>query len=126
LYQDVFIKVHKHLADFKFESEFFTWLYRITVNVCLSHVKKRKRYASESIEDWEIGKDDDHRKIMIEEIEKEAEKLPEKQKMAFFLRFQNDLKIQEIANIMQIDEGTVKGYLSRSVGRIRSVLGLGV
>ena len=60
--------------------------------------------------------------IGLKDILSEAQKLPKKQKLVFFMRFQNDLKLDEIAKALSVDVGTVKGYLSRSIKRIREEL----
>src|SRR3972149_4904680 len=43
IYQEVFLRVYRGLPKFKFQSEFSTWLYRITTNVCLTHQDRRKQ-----------------------------------------------------------------------------------
>ena len=124
IYQEVFMNVYKNIGSFSFKSEFFTWLYRITVNTSLSFIKKEKRHrhSDEEIEstlEYSYSQDDS---MFMYDLINEAHKLPEKQKMVFFLRFQNDLKINEIADIMNVDPGTVKGYLSRSIKKIKTSL----
>jgi RNA polymerase sigma-70 factor (ECF subfamily) len=43
IYQEVFLQVYRGLSKFRFQSEFSTWLYRITTNVCLTHQDRRKK-----------------------------------------------------------------------------------
>ena len=49
--QDVFLKIHRSLGSFKFESSFKTWLYRIAVNTALNHAKKRSRVTTREVEE---------------------------------------------------------------------------
>ena len=46
IYQEVFLRVYRGLQKFRFQSEFSTWLYRITTNVCLTHRNHRKKMNS--------------------------------------------------------------------------------
>ncbi|MCB0279896.1 MAG: sigma-70 family RNA polymerase sigma factor [Calditrichaeota bacterium] len=121
VYQEVFMNVYKNIEYFSFKSDFYTWIYRITVNTALSFIRKEKRHMAEQInEETQKAKSIDT--IQIDEILSEAKLLPEKQRLVFFMRFQNDLKISEIADALKLDIGTVKGYLSRSIKRIRQNL----
>ena len=50
IYQEVFLRVYKGLNNFQFRSEFATWLFRITTNVCITFDNKKKRYQIDSID----------------------------------------------------------------------------
>lgn len=129
IYQDVFVKAWKSIKSFRMESEFFTWLYRITVNTFLTHQKKISRMNIQDSDsdsgydplDWVQSSPDDTQKS--EEINASVQlaikSLPEKQKTAFILKHMQHLKIREIANIMDISEGTVKKYLFRAMEKMR-------
>ena len=121
VYQDVFLNIYKNIRHFSFKSDFYTWIYRITVNTALSFIKKEKKHLAEEVME-DSKKIDFKDKLEIEDILTEANQLPEKQKIVFFMRFQNDLKISEIASALDLDIGTVKGYLSRSIKRIKDNL----
>jgi len=126
LYQEVFIRVYRGLKNFRFESEFSTWIYRITTNVCLSYKSKSKDHLRVSInnndddEENEIGEareliyDGSSPEEMtsgadIREIVGEAvESLSPKQKMTFILKHYEGYKIREIAEMLNCKEGTVK------------------
>lgn len=138
IYQEVFMRVYRGLDSFQFKSEFSTWLFRITTNVCLTH-KSRKR-DHESI-DKEIMSEDESGKTLAETlpgddnveratvnkdllgyIRSAMELLPNKQKMVFSLRYLEDYKIKEIAEIMQCTEGAVKSYLFAATHKMRTKL----
>lgn len=126
IYQEVFLRVYKGLKRFEFRSEFSTWLYRITTNVCLTHQARFKKYQKVSIsadEDDEsprlnlLSAEENEPDNLIIDAEKKGhinraiDSLAPKQKMAFMLKNLHDYKIKEIAKIMECSEGTIKKYL---------------
>ena len=129
IYQDVFIRVYRGLKKFKFESEFSTWLFRITTNVCLTYSsqKKKKKFVSifneEDEENESISGLQDQENTpekftasseIFENINSAVNHLPPKQKMIFILKHFEGYKLREISEIMDIKEGTVKKYLFAS------------
>ena len=129
IYQDVFVKAWKSIKSFRMESEFFTWLYRITVNTFLTHQKKLSRMNiqdSDSDSGYDLLNWVSHSPMESEKseeiysaVETAVKALPEKQKTAFILKHMQHLKIREIAGIMDISEGTVKKYLFRAMEKMR-------
>lgn len=135
IYQEVFIRVYRGLKNFQFKSEFSTWLYRITANVCITYQSRKKQHDSI---DKEMGNDDDGQTTFAEYLPGELktdnaaissdiskhinmalDTLPPKQKMAFTLKYYEDYKIKEIADIMQCNEGTIKRYLFTATNKMR-------
>ncbi len=140
IYQEVFLRVFKGIKKFEFRSEFSTWLYRITTNVCLTYRSQKKRYAIASLNE-EINSEDgetqtladtiadssntDSRAISSEvssHIEKGLEKLSPQQKLVFTLKHYKGYKIKEIASMMNCTEGTIKNYLFTGTQRMREHL----
>lgn len=134
IYQEVFIRVYKGLSKFEFRSEFSTWLYRITTNVCLTHKARRKNSNTVSIsqgidEDtyqFDIKSSDEsgpERKFINKEtksiVQNAIESLSPKQKMVFELKHIHNYKIKEIAKMMECTEGTVKKYLFLAVEKLQ-------
>ncbi len=128
LYQEVFIKAYKSLSKFRFQSAFYTWLYRITVNTFYNLKRSQnKMLIQETLEDGpdpllNISEEPKspyaQNEIMIA-VKTAAEKLPDKQRTAFLLKHIQNLKIREISVIMGIGEGTVKKYLFRAIEKLR-------
>jgi RNA polymerase sigma-70 factor (ECF subfamily) len=137
VYQEVFIKVYKSLKNYRFQSEFFTWLYRITVNTCITYRKSRQRkrnfFPTSIEEDSEVVlnqpleeanntdskmMDDELSRVMREAVEQ----LAPKQRAVVVLRHYQNKKIREIAEIMNLNEGTVKGYLFRALRTLKTKL----
>jgi RNA polymerase sigma-70 factor, ECF subfamily len=138
IYQDVFIRVFKGLKNFRFQSEFSTWIFRITTNVCLTfRTKKESRvFVSINEEDAEeepvIDLKDDSYEASPDritdgtELEKRIadalDDIPPKQKMVFLLKHYEGYKIREIAVILECQEGTVKKYLFEAAHTLRKKL----
>lgn len=140
VYQEVLLRVYRNLGKFQFRSEFSTWLYRITTNVCLTHRSRRKRHTHTSL-DQEMESDDAQPHPLSETLPHDAtadrhamdteisarvqealEQLSSKQKMVFTLRHYEGYKLKEIAEMMDCTEGTVKKYLFTATQRMREQL----
>ena len=140
IYQEVFLRVYQGLRRFKMESEFTTWLYRITTNVCLTHRSRRKKRAHVSLdEEYDEAEGEPHGstsrasdeplpdqrlidKEVSEQIRDALELLSPQQKMVFTLKHYQGLKLREIAEMMQCSEGTVKKHLFTAIQRMRARL----
>lgn len=139
IYQEVFLRVYKGLKNFQARSKFSTWLYRITVNVCIELKRKEKVREHESL-DNEVGDDENtfsyaatidsgistDKETLENEtneiIKAEVEKLPQQLKIAFTLKYYQGLKIKEISNMMNCTEGTIKSYLFTASRKLRTKL----
>jgi RNA polymerase sigma-70 factor (ECF subfamily) len=140
IYQEVFLRVYKGLPKFQFHSEFSTWLFRITTNVCLSHRTKGRRHSHTSLDQDHNDEDGqphglkdslaDHttadRQVENSEISARVEEaittLSPRQRMVFTLKHYEGYKLREIAGMMKCTEGTVKKYLFEATARMRSQL----
>jgi len=138
IYQEVFLRVYRGLKNFQFKSEFSTWLYRITTNVCITFQTRKKTHDSidrEILHDEDdtatvsdlLSSDDKTDLLAVgsdlsKHINRALETLPPKQKIAFTLKFYQEYKIKEIAEIMQCTEGTVKRYLFTATNKMRHQL----
>ena len=135
--QEAFIRVYKNINGFKFNSRFSTWFYRIVVNLGYDFLRKRKRSRVVLGSDSKIqfldeqNKDEknaDPGKILLEKelkakIEEELTLLPEKQQVAFSLKYKKDMKIREIAELMGVSVSTVKMHLFRGIDKMQKKLG---
>lgn len=138
VYQDVFIKVYKSINKFRFQSEFYTWLYRIVVNTCINFRKKRSKRMNDLIDDYNENVDNNwntltngntlnpEENLLNKEldiaIQNSLELLSNKQKTVFILRHYHGHKLSEIAEILNCSEGTVKNYLFRAVQKMKKQL----
>jgi len=133
IYQEVFIRVYKSLSSFQFKSEFSTWLFRITSNVCISFKRKYSKHNHVSLNDEEntdftstIPDDDGLQPDDIvvnseygDKINTALNTLSPNQKMSFLLKHYEGYKIREIAEMMNCQEGTIKKYLFDAVRKLR-------
>ncbi len=123
--QEVFITVFKNLKNFRYESQFTTWLYRITINKCKDYLRKKKvrRIFSSVDEDYdyrstEIDENNDVRMIVRNAIDK----LPDKLRIPMILRDIEGLSYQEISESLELDLGTVKSRIFRARESLRKNL----
>ncbi|HLU87348.1 MAG TPA: RNA polymerase sigma factor [Taishania sp.] len=127
--QNVFIKVFQNLKDFRGESSIYSWLYRIANNEALNYIQKEKiRWTSDlgetSIEI--IAQDFGFNHVSTEVIEKHLldaiATLPQKQAEVFELKFFQDLKFSEIAEITGVSEGGLKANYHHAAKKIEEYL----
>jgi RNA polymerase sigma-70 factor (ECF subfamily) len=136
LSQEAFLRAFVHLRGFNLRASFYTWFYRILVNLCLDYRRRRGRIAWEPL-DYRAERAADgsgmtgvssspDREAMVAEVSRKVgvalEALPPKQRTAFILRNHQGLSIAEIAKVMQSAEGTVKVHLHRAVAALRQSL----
>lgn len=129
LYQEVFLKAYKNLKSFRFESQFYTWLYRITVNTSYNFKRKLARLnlyepnneKESGYLDWIANPGDNGTsgKEIMTAVKSAMTVLPQKQRTVFILKHLENLKIKDIARILNISDGTVKRYLFRAMEKLR-------
>ncbi len=124
--QDVFINVYHKLKEFRFESKFTTWLYRITVNKCRDYLrKKRVRSIFVPLQDTDTnyGTASFSENIDIPQLVRGAiEKLPEKLKVPLVLRDIDGLSYKEIADQLETEVGTIKSRIFRARESLKIIL----
>jgi RNA polymerase sigma-70 factor (ECF subfamily) len=135
LVQDVFLRIFRNLHRFRGQSSFYTWLYRITVNVFFDHNKKRKRAdvrlsrlqnALVDVSTVRHEADDPYvtcfNTLTEEELAKAISALPEAFRAVVAMREIEDLSYEEISGITGISIGTVRSRLSRARSRLKELL----
>ncbi len=135
LAQEVFMRVYRNLHRFRGQSSFYTWLYRITVNVFFDHTKKRKRAdvrlqrlqnAIVDVSNSRPEADDPFRaafeRLTTDTFSRAIAMLPEPFRDVVAMREVDDLSYEEIALQTGISIGTVRSRLSRARARLKEVL----
>lgn len=131
--QDVFIEIFRSLKNFRNESKISTWLYRIAVNKSLNFIRKNKKHSIlRSIDSYFDGDDGNNNKIEIPEknlqyhdsnmdnqersviLNKAISSLPKNQKIAFTLNKYDEIKYNEIAEIMSVSLSAVESLIHRA------------
>ena len=138
LTQDCFLKAHRNWAGFRGESSALTWLMRIAINLQKDHWRNRRlqfwrhtRTNSVDLDeasDWlPSGERNAEQRMLAREqvahVWQAVDKLSERQRTVFLLRYVEELELKEIAETTGMGEGTVKAHLSRALARVRKELG---
>lgn len=127
--QDAFVKVHKHIHNFQGTSSFYTWLYRIVMNLSIDHLRKGKRARQYSYDD-QIERPDDGvnhelspsildsnpQKNMLRRelggaLEHALDTLSEHHRSVIILREVEGLSYEEMAKILEVPKGTIMSRL---------------
>lgn len=138
LYQEVVIKVFKSINKFRFQSQFFTWLFRITINTCLNYRKRIASHSYASLEEYEtgeqtnwkivtaMGNQNPEQEVLNSElhlqIQQALDQLSPRERAVFILRHYHGHKLNQIAVIMNCSEGTIKNYMFRAVKKLKKLL----
>jgi RNA polymerase sigma-70 factor (ECF subfamily) len=138
LTQDCFLKAHRNWASFRGESSAMTWLMRIAINLQKDHWRNRRlqfwrktqAYAvdlDEASEWLPSGERSVEQQLLARErvaqVGKAVERLSERQRTVFLLRYVEEQELSEIARATGLNEGTVKAHLSRALAKVRAELG---
>ena len=142
LAQEAFVKAYINRQSFRAESGFFTWIYRIAVNLALNYISRNRDLRAESIDEFEQGKlirgkpqrsydhllssgsDNLEKEELAKTISAAIEKLPPRQRTVFVLRHYEEKPHAEIASILSITEGAVKASYHQAVQKLKESLGL--
>lgn len=131
--QNIWIKVWQNIAAFKGESALSTWLYRIAYNESISYLQQRKK---QRLADWDIVEPtvESHtedtmfshevydKEEVLKKIETAVEKLPQKQKLIFHYRYNEEMPYQQIAEITGTSEGALKASFHHAVKKIEEFI----
>ena len=127
--QNTFIKVFKNIDSFKGESQLFSWMYRIATNEALSFIKKNAKkqgvtdtdYQEKIISNLQADVYFEGDDIQIQ-LQKAINTLPHKQQLVFNMKYFDDLKYKDMAEILETSEGALKASYHIAVKKIESFL----
>ena len=129
LLQNTLVKAWRYLPDFRGDSKLFTWLYKIATNETLNHLRKQKIRSMFSLEDYTeklASKIDDDPSFNGDELQRELHKaiqrLPEKQRLVFNMRYFDELKYEEISEILGTSVGALKASYHHAYTKIKEEL----
>jgi len=125
--QETFVKAYLALGEFRGDASFFTWLYRISVNLALNTVRKRQvaSYLRESslLARFLPSQDDPLRELEQKEVRSRLDaavaRLPEKQRAVFVLRFYDGLSYEEISQVLKTSVGGLKANYHHALNKLR-------
>lgn len=117
-YQEVLIQLWRSLPKFRNESKMSTWIYRISLNTCISYVRKNKKVNKVSLIDWDFIDNDIEKKYYIDELYLLINRLNKFEK-AIILLWLEDRDYEEIASIVGISKNNVAVKLNRIKEKLR-------
>lgn len=135
--QDAFIKAYSSLSSFRGDSKFSVWLFRIVSNLCLDFLRSRKRRPTVSLSvendegedmEFEIADESQSPETLLEQkLTREAvrcglDSLPPEQRQILLLREIQGLSYEEIAQVLELESGTVKSRIFRARKRLSAFL----
>ncbi|MEM0999272.1 MAG: RNA polymerase sigma factor [Bacteroidota bacterium] len=127
--QNTFIKAWKAIASFRGDAKLRTWLYRIATNESLTFLNKQKKASFSELADIENDMHHSHQggggpdgDEIQQKLEAAVATLPEKQKLVFRMKYYDDLKYQEIADILGGSVGSLKASFHHAVKKIEKFL----
>jgi len=142
LSQDVWLKAYSALATFRYESSFYTWLRKITINCFLNHRRRgaksfpwlRQNTADSTIDDYAINDDSGsaaaglettlQNQLAVEKIMQVLAAVTPQQRLIFLLKHQEGMTYEEISKELGCSTGTVKKSVARTVAKLREQLGV--
>ncbi|MFQ6676527.1 MAG: RNA polymerase sigma factor [Fidelibacterota bacterium] len=125
LCQETFIRVHRGLKSFRLESNFSTWLYRISINVANTFFRKRK--LRRSLFRWadpdSFPSQGEGKNTLIPGLWTAIGKLPKKQREVVILRVFHELAFREVGGVLNMSENSAKVNFHHAVRNLRKHLG---
>ena len=123
--QNTFIKIYKNLDNFNGESQIYTWMYRIATNESITFINKRNRRVQLGSEELQQSLVDnltsdpyfngDDAQLKLQQA---IDTLPAKQKQVFIMKYFDELKYNEISEILETSEGALKASYHHAVKKI--------
>jgi len=127
--QESFVRAWLALPNFRGQSQFRTWLYRIVTNLCYNRLPRLRRDLSAFGEDQVLDVPDETDVVANVEtnqtrkfLHAQIDNLPESYRLLISLRYQQELSYEEIAQVLSLPLGTVKTGLFRAKERLREKL----
>jgi RNA polymerase sigma-70 factor (ECF subfamily) len=140
--QEAFVKVYKYLDHFKGDSSFYTWLYRITVNICIDVMRRKGSAGGDPVEfDESIDNDLSEARIgalgsrlgtnpqksalrreLAEKIQEALAAVPEKHRAILLLREIEGMSYEDLSRTLDIPKGTVMSRLFHARAKVQKIL----
>ena len=126
--QEVFVKILLNLSKFNGRSSFSTWVYSITYNYCIDHIRREKRkglvFSDRDIEGLDQEDEVEDNFILETELSRLKvilDKISSEDKLILLMKYQDDMSIKEIMDALDISESAVKMRLKRAKHRFRRI-----
>lgn len=126
--QDIFVKIMMNLASFSEKSQFSTWIYSITYNYCIDYIRKNKKAKQLFVDDIERAPDliddvpDEFLLSMeVKRLKTILEKLPVDDHAILLMKYQDDMSIRDIAELLTKTESAVKMKIKRAKEKAQDI-----
>jgi RNA polymerase sigma factor (sigma-70 family) len=127
LTQDVFIKVWKNLPGFRNDAQLYTWMYRIATNECITFLNKKKQKNNISLDDVDYELADtlsSSDQFTGDQIQRKLQEailtLPDKQRLVFNMKYFDDMKYEEMSDVLGTSVGALKASFHLAVKKIEA------
>ena len=127
--QNTYIKVFKNIKNFRGESKLFSWMYRIATNEALTFIKQKSRKLGLSLNEFnekQVNKLEAdvyfEGDAIAVKLQLAVANLPEKQRLVFNLKYYEELKYDEISEILETSVGGLKASYHHAVKKIKNEL----
>ncbi|WP_449500856.1 RNA polymerase sigma factor [Aquimarina pacifica] len=127
--QNVFIKIHKNIKNFKGESKLYSWMYRIATNESITFLNKKAKKHNISLDELnnqlvrnleaDVYYDGDQMQL---KLQKAIATLPQKQQQVFNMKYFQELKYREMSEILETSEGALKASYHIATKKIEDFL----
>ncbi|MCQ6958223.1 RNA polymerase sigma factor [Mucilaginibacter aquariorum] len=125
--QDVFIKIWKNLPGFRNDAQLYTWMYRIATNECITFLNKKKQKNNVSLDDVDFELADtlsSSDQFTGDQIQKKLQEailtLPDKQRLVFNMKYFDDMKYEEMSEVLGTSVGALKASFHLAVKKIEA------
>lgn len=129
LIQDTFVKIWKNLPGFRSDAQLYTWMYRIATNECITFLNKKKQKNNIPLDDvaYELADtladstyfNGDQAQMKLQQA---ILTLPEKQRLVFNMKYYDDMKYEEMSEVLGTSVGALKASFHLAVKKIESFL----
>ncbi|MDB5024625.1 MAG: sigma-70 family polymerase sigma factor [Mucilaginibacter sp.] len=129
LIQDTFVKIWKNLPGFRSDAQLYTWMYRIATNECITFLNKKKQKNNIPLDDvaYELADtladstyfNGDQAQLKLQQA---ILTLPEKQRLVFNMKYYDDMKYEEMSQVLGTSVGALKASFHLAVKKIESFL----
>lgn len=128
--QNTFIKIWKGLIKFRYDSQLYTWMYRIATNEALSFLKEKQKkqmaFTNEKVENMLLRTLESDSYFDGDAAQKMLQRailtLPEKQRLVFNMRYFDEIKYEDLSQILETSVGALKASYHHAVKKIESFL----
>jgi RNA polymerase sigma-70 factor (ECF subfamily) len=117
--QEAFLKVYRAVRGFEGQSSLATWIYRILLNCCYDAIRKRQRLSERPISTQVLRDPQIPLKVALERA---LQMIGERQRLVFLMFEVEGLKHSEIAAILEVPEGTSRGWLFEAKTQLKRLL----